>query len=182
MQYTEQDLVAGCLRNDRKWQERFYRCYFATMHRMVRRHTADEETILHILNTGFLRVFQKLDTFKFEGSLEGWVRRLVFHALSDFFRKDNRRLRFLDLEERDRPTRTNVVQDLYFDDLVMLVKTLPPATETVFRMYAIEGYNHPEIADRLGISVGTSKWHLSNARKLLQAKLANHENYRTYGT
>ena len=148
---------------------------------MVRRYSDDEETILHILNTGFLKVFQKLDTFKFQGSLEGWVRRLIFHALSDFFKKDNRRLRFLDLEDRDRPSQHTVVQDLYFDDLVAMVKTLPPATETVFRMYAIEGYNHPEIAERLGISVGTSKWHLSNARKQLQQKLANHENYRNYG-
>ena len=151
------------------------------MYRMVRRYSDDEETILHILNTGFLKVFQKLDTFKFQGSLEGWVRRLIFHALSDFFKKDNRRLRFLDLEDRDRPSQHTVVQDLYFDDLVAMVKTLPPATETVFRMYAIEGYNHPEIAERLGISVGTSKWHLSNARKQLQQKLANHENYRNYG-
>lgn len=150
------------------------------MYRMVRRYSDDEDEIQHIVNTGMLKVFQRLDSFGFRGSLEGWVRRLVFHALSDHYKKENRRVKFLDLEDRDRPNRSGVLQTLYFDDLMAFVQTLPDATQRVFHLYAIEGFTHAEIGEQLGISSGTSKWHLNNARKLLREKLTRTE-YQNYG-
>jgi DNA-directed RNA polymerase specialized sigma24 family protein len=85
--YTDEELIAGCLQNDRHFQEVFYKRFFPTMMRMCRRYTQDPDEAMTIINNGFLRVFKKLDTYSFKGSLEGWVRRLVFHSLSDFYRK-----------------------------------------------------------------------------------------------
>ena len=136
----------------------------------------DRERALEILNDGFLRVFKKIDTFSFKGSLEGWIRRLVFHAISDYFKQNKA---YLDsivfsevLPEAKMPQYTEgVLSELYYDDLLKAIDLLPPATCKVFKLYAIEGLNHNEIGEQLNISVGTSKWHLSSAREQLRKLL-----------
>ena len=177
--YDEKEIVAGCVRNERKAQEILFRKHFDTMMRMCMRYTHDRDRAMEIVNIGFLRVFQKLHTFEFKGSLEGWIRRLVFHALSDHFRKDKKYLQFMVFEERDQSSQEKAHSNLYAEDIMKMVDTLPPATQEVFRLYAIEGYTHVEISKNVGISVGTSKWHLANARKILK-KLIDQNNLRSY--
>lgn len=168
-QFTERELVEGCVRNDRFFQEMLFRRYFPTMMRMCRRYANDQDTAMEIVNIGFLRVFQKIDTFAFKGSLEGWIRRLVFHSLSDYYKKQNRKgIHFLDIEDRDAPVRSEAISNLHFEDIIKLVDMLPDATRNVFYLYAIEGYSHKEIGEQMRISEGTSKWHLSVARKKLR--------------
>ena len=166
--YTDEELVAGCVANERIWQERFYRRFFPTMMDMSLRRTNDREEAMTIVNNGFLRVFKKIHLYSFKGSLEGWVRRLVWHSLADHFRGKPKSIHFLVFEERDEVASGSPAQNLYFDDLVKMVDLLPNATRDVFRLYAIEGFSHKEIGQRLGISDGTSKWHLSSARKKLK--------------
>ncbi len=173
--YSEEELVAGCLRNERKYQEYLYRRYFATMMSMCLRYTDDRDIAMQIVNNGFLRVFKKLSTFSFKGSLEGWIRKLVYHSLSEYFKKHSRYLQFLVFEERDSQINETALSKMYEDDLLKMVDSLPPASREVFRLYAIEGYTHVEIAKSIGISVGTSKWHLASARKRL--KLLIEKNY-----
>lgn len=175
--HSEKTIIEGCLRNERYWQEVLYRQYFPTMMRMVMRYANDEDTAMLIVNTGMLKVFQKLDTFEFKGSFEGWIRRLVFHSVSDYFRKEKKHLHFMVFEERDRSSKTNALDNLYESDILKLVDELPPSSANVFRLYAIEGYTHVEISKMLGISEGTSKWHLSNARKKLQELLKDRRRY-----
>ncbi len=139
------------------------------MYRMCKRYSKNEDEILEILNTGFLRVFTKIDSFGFKGSLEGWIRRLVFHSLADYYRKHDKKVRFLTVEDWDAPSKATPLERLYYEDIISLVDRLPKATKEVFWLYAVEGFTHVEIAEQLGISSGTSKWHLSNARKKLQA-------------
>ena len=167
-EHSDQELVKGCRRNDRKSQERLYRKYFATMMRMCLRYANDQDTAMEILNNGFLRVFTKIDKYSGTGSLEGWIRRLIFHAISDFFRGKKNPIHFLEIEDWDSAQRSEALQNLYFEDLLGLVELLPNATRRVFYLYAIEGYSHKEIAAQVNISEGTSKWHLSEARKRLQ--------------
>lgn len=175
--YSDRDLVEGCLKNDRFSQEMLYRKYFPAMMRMVQRYTQDRDAAMDILNMGFLRAFKKLDTFAFSGSLEGWIRKLVFHSLSDYFKKHSRQVHFLDLEDRDSFQEEGALNNLYFEDVLKLVDMLPDATREVFYLYAIEGYTHVEIAKRVNISVGTSKWHLSNARKKLKQLIRTYYNH-----
>lgn len=177
--YNERETVEGCVRNERKAQELLYREHFDTMMRMCMRYTNDRDKAMEIVNIGFLKVFQKLHTFKFKGSLEGWIRRLVFHCLSDHYRKNSKYLQFMVFEDRDQSSIEKAHSNLYAEDILKMVDTLPPATQEVFRLYAIEGFTHVEISKNVGISVGTSKWHLSNARKILK-KLIDQNNLRQY--
>ena len=165
---TTEEIIEGCIHNDRKAQEALYRQYFHGMWAMCQRYTQDEDRLMSIVNDGFLRVFKKIHLYQFKGSLEGWVRRIVYNALSDFFRKENNYLKFLILEERDKKIGASVNEDLYFEDVIQLVDRLPITTKKVFTLYAIEGYTHKEIGQQLNISDGTSKWHLSEARKKLK--------------
>ncbi len=178
--YTEKELVEGCVKNHRQSQEYLYRQYFDSMMRMCMRYTHDKELAMEIVNTGFLRVFKKIHTFKFKGSLEGWIRKLVFHSLSDHFKKKDRKVFFMEVEDRDAPINETALDKLYLEDILKLVDELPNATRDVFVLYAIDGYTHVEIGKMLGISEGTSKWHLSNARKKLKhliRKFYNQKNY-----
>ena len=166
--FTEQELVEGCVRNDRRAQEAFYRLFFPEMLRMCLRYTRDEDTAIEIVNNGFLRVFKKIHTFAFKGSLEGWVRRLVYHSMADYFRNNARYLHFLVLEERDDIVPERSHDAFYEEEILKAVSALPPVSQQVFRLYAIEVYSQAEIADNLSISEGTSKWHVNHARTQLQ--------------
>ena len=177
---SEKELIDGCIRNDRRFQELLYRRYFAKMMAMCLRYTHDREQAMDIVNNGFLRVFKKLHTFEFKGSLEGWVRRLVYHSISDYFKKNAKYIKHIVLEEKDDSQSEKAYQNLFFEDILKMVDRLPPATKDVFRLYAIEGYTHKEIAVNLGISEGTSKWHLSNARAKLRSMLEQNNDYKLH--
>ena len=86
--YSIQQLVAGCRRNDRKYQEELYRQYFEPMMRMCMRYTKDPEVAMSIVNDGFLKVFKNIDNYEERGHLKAWIHRIVYRALADHFRKD----------------------------------------------------------------------------------------------
>lgn len=172
---TEEELVKGCVANDRYCQEQLYRQFFPAMMAMCLRRTDDEEEAMTIVNNGFLRVFKKIHLYSFKGSLEGWIRRLVWHSLADFFRERQKYVHFLVFEDRDAPEVGHAAHQLYAEDILRMVDALPPASAEVFRLYAIEGFSHAEIGERLGISDGTSKWHLSLARQKLKQMIDQQE-------
>lgn len=176
-QYTESELVSLCSANDRRAQEAFYRRFFPEMMRMVMARTRDESLAMEIVNTGFLRVFKKIHLFEFKGSLEGWVRRLVWHSLADHFRDNKRYLNFLVFEEKDESVPEKSHDRFFEEDILQIVRQLPSTSQEVFKLYAIEGYTHQEIGLQLGISEGTSKWHLSTARQKLRDLLQLTENH-----
>ena len=178
MIFNEADILKQCAQNDRQAQEILYRRFFQPMLQWTLRYTnGDRDKALDIVNDGFLRVFKKIHLFEARGSLEGWIRRLVFHAMSDYYKAHKKNITQVFLDELPPENGQNtwdtegVFSDLYFEDLVSLVERLPAATQAVFKLYAIEGYSHIEISTQLNIAVGTSKWHLSNARERLQDML-----------
>jgi len=147
---------------------------------MCMKYTKDEDKALLILNDGFLKVFQKLGSFRHEGSLEGWIRRLVYHTLADFYKKENSYIRFIQFDMPDHlEVSTAPSDDLEFQDLIGLLDRIPGRSAEVFRLFAIEGYSHDEIGTMMSISIGTSKWHLSNAREKLRSILVNENHART---
>ncbi len=168
---SEAELINDCIRNDRRSQEILFKRYFPAMMRMCLRYTNDKDVALEIINTGFLRVFQKLHTFSFKGSFEGWIRRLVFHSLADHFKKQSKQIRFLEVSEKDGRSSDSVLNKLYYEDIISLVDNLTGSTKEVFWLYAVEGFTHVEVGKKLGISPGTSKWYLSEARKKLKSLL-----------
>ena len=168
---SERELVAACLRGERRAQEVFYRKFAPAALTACRRYASGREEAMELLNGGMMRVFDKLDQFRWEGSLEGWVKRLVFRSSVDQFRK-NRQRPTLEIADWDAPAAETITQSLYADDLCQIVELLPASTREVFWLYAVEGYDHAEIAARLGFSVGNSRWHLNKARTILREKLA----------
>ena len=166
--YTDEELISGCVANDRRYQEALYRVHFPVMMRMIMRYTQDEEKAMTICNDGFLKVYKKIGSFGHKGSFQGWIRRIVYHAMSDHFRKESKYIQFMVFDDFERKETEAILPELYLEDLLTLVDRLPDATSQVFRLYAVEGYNHREIGERLGISDNTSKWHLANARKKLK--------------
>lgn len=125
-----------------------------------------------ILQEGFIKVFRKLEQFAGKGSFEGWIRRIMINTALEHYRS---RLNLYPLTEnlvkKDEMVYEEVFEQLSAGDLVKLVQDLPPRYRMVFNMYAIEGYAHKEIAEIMGITVGTSKSNLSRARGILQGKV-----------
>ncbi len=144
---------------------------------MCKQYTQDEDQLISIVNDGFLKVFKKIGTFEHKGSFEGWVRRLVFTSLSDFFRKENRYLKFLIFEEVESHIEQESIENLYYQDIIEMVKILPKKSRLVFEKYAIEGYSHKEISEQMEMSVGTSKWYIHEARKRLKKLLKERNIY-----
>lgn len=176
------DTIQGCISNDRMSQEKLYRQFFPTLERTVRRYTNDEDKIISIMNNGFLKAFQNIHKYEHRGSFEGWLRKIVFRSVSDYMRSESKDVKFLVFEEVERGSTQNVDQQLYFDDLIGIIQTLPEMQEKVFTLFAIEGYKHQEISELLQINENTSRWHLSEARKKLKDKLAKvNKNYRDVG-
>lgn len=178
-----QSVIRGCIDNNRKSQEKLYRHFFPGMERMIRRYTQDDDQVMSILNNGFLRVFKKVHLYEHKGSFEGWIRRLVYHSLSDYFRSNSKDLKFLVFDDLNRDKPVTASHSLYYDDLIKLVNKLPEKHMKVFQLYAIEGFLHREIGQQMNISEGTSKWYLSEARKVLQKSIAKSygENYTDAG-
>ncbi|MTB53869.1 RNA polymerase sigma factor [Lewinella sp. W8] len=166
----ERQLVEACLRKDRRAQEAFYRRFAPAALVICRRYASDRDEAMAILNGGMLKVFQKLNTFRWEGSLEGWVKRLVFHASIDQFR-GNRQRPTMEIVDWDKPTEASATHSLYAEDLCRMIDLLPETSKEVFWLFAVEGYNHAEIAHRLDFSEGNSRWHLNKARQILREKL-----------
>ena len=166
-----QKVIDGCVENKRKSQEKLYKHFFPTMERMIRRYTQDDDQVISILNDGFLRVFKKIHLYEHKGSFEGWIRRLVYHSLSDYFKRNAKDLKFLVFDDfkREKPVRAD--ESLYYDDLIKLINKLPEKHMRVFQLYAIEGFLHREIGEQMSISENTSKWYLSEARKILQKSI-----------
>lgn len=174
------DIIEACKRNNRLAQKKLYLRFFPTMVAMCLRHTRDKSEAAMIVNDGFLKVFKNLDKYGHKGSFEGWIRKIVYRAISDHFRKESKYLKFLVFEDYDAPQADDFVNRIYERDILDLIENVPTASAEVFILYAIQGYSHKEIAEKKNISVGTSKWHLSSAREKLRELILNMQKNNRY--
>lgn len=166
---TELDLLKGCLNGDRRMQEELYRRYSPRMYAVCLRYAGKAEEAEDILQEGFIKVFKKMDSFRGDGSFEGWMRRIFVNTAIEHFRRKRYLMPVTEKEENTIEGKyTSVLDDLGAKDIMALVQELSPGYRTVFNMYVVEGYTHKEIADMLGISEGTSKSQLSRAKVILQ--------------
>jgi RNA polymerase sigma-70 factor (ECF subfamily) len=172
-----QELVDGCLANNRKAQETLYRHFYGFAMTIALRYSRDEMDAADIMSNAFVKVFKSMHTFdSSKGNLHGWIKRIVVNEGLDHMKSRSRFSENVEIETVEEPTINNaVLEQMGADEIMEIVKKLPPATHAVFVLYAVEGYNHREIAERLKISEGTSKWHLSEARKTLQKQLQHYK-------
>ena len=169
LQITDSDLISGCLQGDRRMQEELYRRFSPRMYAVCLRYAGNSEEAEDILQEGFVKIFKKLDSFRSEGSFEGWIRRIFVNTAIEHFRRKRYLMPVTEKEENTIEGKyTSVLDELAEKDILALVQELSPGYRTVFNMYVVEGYTHKEIADMLGISEGTSKSQLSRAKVILQ--------------
>lgn len=167
-------LVKGCINNDRKAQEALYKLYHADMLRVCYSYLPDDSLAKEAFNTGFLKVFRSINSFDIKkGELGGWIRKIMIYTTIDLCRKE---LRFTSID--DAPLDHDelfiapaILEKLYFEDVLKYIRQLPYATQTVFNLSVIDGFSHKEISEHLNISEGTSRWHLSEAKKQLRTLL-----------
>lgn len=165
----ESDLISGCMEGDRRMQEELYRRFSPRMYAVCLRYAGAAEEAEDILQEGFIKVFKKLESFRGEGSFEGWVRRIFVNTAIEHFRRKRYLQPVTEKEENTIEGKSlSALDGLAEKDILALVQQLSPGYRTVFNMYVVEGYTHKEIGDMLGISEGTSKSQLSRAKVILQ--------------
>jgi RNA polymerase sigma-70 factor (ECF subfamily) len=169
-----QVLVTGCMNNERTAQEALYKLFHADMLRVCYSYIPNRDLAKEAFNTGFLKVFQSITSFDTDkGELGGWIRKIMIFTSIDLCRKELKfsTLTDYDQDREDFPIPPSVLDKLYFEDLMLLIRRLPFATQTVFNMAVIDGFSHKEIGEQLHISEGTSRWHLAEAKKKLRELL-----------
>jgi RNA polymerase sigma factor (sigma-70 family) len=166
---SEQDLVKGCILNDRRMQELLYKQYCSALIVLCKSYAKNEEDAVEVLQDGFLKVFQQISKFdSSKSSMYTWMRTIMIHTAIDFLRKQNRKNVVLEWkEEYDPAMDAEALQRMSAQQIQCMLQYLSATTRTVFNLYITEGYNHKEIGELLMISEGTSRWHLSEARKHL---------------
>lgn len=173
---TEKDLVEKCLAGDALAQKKLYTRFSPVLYSICMRYSKNTENARDLLQEAFIKVFDGLKYFRFEGSFEGWMKRVAVNTCLDYNKKlkgepYNEELELhVHVGEDER-----IVSGLQTRDLIAMLQQLPVGYRTVFNLYAIEGYSHHEIADSMGITENTSKTQLFKARKMLQAMLASME-------
>lgn len=168
-------LLALAHRGDRKAQHTLYRACFPVLMAVCMRYRRDEQEAVATLNLGYLKILNNLDKYRPDVPFAAWIRRIMINTAIDEFRHEKkwRETTFysdsLERERSDEPLDWNEA-DLRFnaEQLEAMLRRLPPATQQVFNLFALDGYSHQEISEMLGMSEGTSKWHVSAARKQLQ--------------
>ena len=172
---TDSDLIKGCLENDRRMQQELYNRFAPKMYGVCLRYTGNGDDAQDVLQDGFVKVFRKLDSFRSEGSFEGWIRRVFVNTAIEHFRRKHYMQPVTEREENTLESKTLTALDgLSEKDILKLVQQLAPGYRAVFNLYVVEGYSHKEIAEMLDITEGTSKSQLSRAKVILQDMIKQH--------
>lgn len=167
----EDKIIKQCIAGNSKAQEKLYNFYARRMKGICIRYAKSVFEAEDIFQDAFIKVFTYLVNYKMEGSFDGWIRRIVVNTAIDHYKKNQsleKHFEQYDGADEIETESFTVEQKLYADDLLKILSLLPDGYRLVFNLYAIEGYNHKEIADLLNISEGTSKSQLSKARRYIQ--------------
>lgn len=174
---TEKELVNGCIKEDRVCQERLWKMYAPKLLSVSLRYCQSREDAEDVVMESFVKIFDHLPNFRYQSSLETWMRRIVVNTSINKLRA-NRFTESIDNENLNIGYDDKGFEDLDARQLLQMLETLPVGYRTVFNMFAVEGYSHKEIADELGIDEGTSRSQLAKARKALQDMIEKTEKIR----
>lgn len=170
-----QALVKRCLSGNQKSQKLLYDRYAPKMMSICARYAQNDAEAADILQDGFVKVFLNLKQLKNPEQLESWIRGVVVNTALESIRKKKPHLgKEVEIPEHyDKGQEENITTQMSEDELIEVIQTLPEGYQLIFNLYAIEGYSHPEIAEKLNITAGTSKSQYARAKKLLQEKVEN---------
>ncbi|MGN6804283.1 MAG: RNA polymerase sigma factor [Ginsengibacter sp.] len=168
-------LIRSCLDEDRHAHRKLYELYAPKMFGVCLRYAKNREEAEDIMQEGFVQVFKSLQNFKFSGSFEGWIRKIMVYSAIAKYRGKSKLHSVLTIENENIIAYENedILSRLGKKELLQMVQDLPPAYRMVFNLYVFEGLKHREIAQQLDISEGTSKSNLHDAKLILQRAVMN---------
>jgi RNA polymerase sigma-70 factor (ECF subfamily) len=169
-----ESLISGCQKNDRKAQHELYKRYFGLMTSISMRYLGNREDAMEVVNTGFFKIFTKIEDFQGKGSFEGWMKRVIVNTALDFLKLQKDRemdIEGIDLYHSDVYVENTALEEIDNEAIMRFLQMVPKMSRSVFNLYVMEGMKHKEISETLGISEGTCHWHLQNARKILKEKI-----------
>lgn len=176
------DLIEKCRSGDSAAQRQLFKTLSAPMMGVCLRYLKSQEDAEDVLSEGFFKMFRGLAKFKFQGEKPffGWVKTIMVNECLMKLRKD-KDIRVVAInEEIDQSLNASALENLAVEDILKLIKLIPVGYRTVFNLYEVEGYNHKEIGELLGVSTGTSKSQLFKAKKILKEILSTENS--EYGT
>ena len=174
---SEEELLNGCKKGNRSFQKALYERYCQKMLVVCLRYSRTTAEAEDILQEAFIKVFHAIKDFRQESKLETWITRIMVNTALNFQRKKLYLFPMVDVQEIELPEQEVSLSSIHFTQLLEMIQSLPQGCQIVFNLFAIEGYNHKEIAETLGISEGTSKSQYSRARLLLQEKILKESKY-----
>jgi RNA polymerase sigma-70 factor (ECF subfamily) len=169
---TETLLIENCIKGNRKSQKELYDIFSSKMYYICLRYAKNQMDAEDILQEGFVKLFNNLHKFRGEGSFDGWVRRIFVNTAIESLRR--KQLNIADVEGMENSIvakSSNALDNLFEKDLMTITSTLSDGYRTVFHLYAVEGYSHKEIGQKLGITESTSKSQFSRAKAILRDTL-----------
>ena len=171
MQVTEKEIINLVRKSDRRAQKELFERYSPKMFGVCMRYLKNREDAEDVLIEGMYKVMANINSFKGNGSFEGWIRRILVNESLMWLRKRHNFNLTIEISNVDIKTNITAQDKLQEQDILNLLNKLPLGYRTVFNLYVIEGYKHREIADILGISINTSKSQLILAKKRLRTML-----------
>ncbi len=178
-------LLQDCRKGSREAQKRLYEHFYGYAMSVCLRYSKTKEEAKEIMNDGFMKFFTHIHQHDEGASVKSWLRRIMINTAIDHYRKHNKHYHHQDIDDttvRNIADNTQGTETISYEELIKMVQKLPDAYRAVFNLYVIDGYTHEEIAEQLGIVVGTSKSNLFKAREHLknQLKKININNYAQY--
>lgn len=170
---AEKQIIEGCIRGDLKSQKALYKQFYGLAMSICLRYAESRDEASEILNDGFMKIFSNLSGYHPEKSFQGWLRKIMVHTAIDHYRKNSKHYSSLDLVYAENELGVEDVLDtISADEIMAMIQQLSPAYRLVFNLHVIEGYSHPEIAEKLQITEGASKSNLFKARMKLQKMIS----------
>lgn len=167
---SEEEIIKSCVSGNTHAQKLLYDKYARVMMGICIRYAADKSEAEDMLQEGWIKVFRNMSAFRFEGSIEGWIKKIMVNTSLDYLRKNKNHIHQIEISivEENISSEITSSDSLSAKELLKLIHQLPSGYRTIFNLFAIEGYSHKEIAEMLEISEGTSKSQYSRARTQLQ--------------
>ena len=173
------EIIEGCVKGDSNCQQIVYQKFYGKMLGACMRYSKDREEARDILQDGFLKVFTNIKLYGGKGSFEGWIRKVIINTALDYIRKNKQMIQYANSDyveenaEEIKEEENNEYANISTNEIMEAVQQLPAAYRTVFNMFVVDGFSHAEIAQELGINIGTSKSNLSKAKAHLKKVFAS---------
>lgn len=167
-------VLIGCRNMHRESQKQLYQQYYAYGMSICLRYADTRDEAAEILNDGFMKIFQNLKKFDMARPFKPWLRTIMVNTAINHYHHKQRKLKAEEIESaRQQSEQESILSGISYQEIIDMIRKLPPSYRTVFNLYVIEGYKHEEIASMLRISSGTSKSNLFKAKEMLKRILNN---------